>query len=110
MAERIVSQAINLAKKELSLNTITRHVCTYFGVKEKEVMSKTRKQGIVQARQISMYLSHKYTDLSYAEIGRQMGKKDHSTVLHSCSMVKRRLSTEKNFRHQVEEIEAGFKN
>lgn len=110
LAERIVSQAINLAKKELSLNTITRHVCTYFGVKEKEVISKTRKQGIVQARQISMYLSHKYTDLSYAEIGRQMGKKDHSTVLHSCSMVKRRLSTEKNFRHQVEEIEAGFKN
>ena len=73
-------------------------------------MSKTRKQGIVQARQLSMYLCHKYTDMSYAEIGRQMGKKDHSTVLHSCDMVARRLATEKNYRHQVEEIEASFKN
>lgn len=110
LAERIVSQAINLAKKELTLSTITRNVCTYYGVKEKEVMSKTRKQGIVQARQLSMYLCHKYTDMSYAEIGRQMGKKDHSTVLHSCDMVARRLATEKNYRHQVEEIEASFKN
>ena len=71
--------------------------------------SKSRKQTIVQARQLAMYLIHKYTDMTYSGLGRMFGKRDHSTVLYACNQVAHRIGVEKNFRREVEEIEATLK-
>ena len=84
-------------------------VCQHYGLKQREIVSKSRKQNIAQARQLAMYLIHKYTDLSYSQIGRRFGGRDHSTVLHGCNQVARRISVEKAFRHEVEELEAVLK-
>jgi chromosomal replication initiator protein len=56
-----------------------------------------------------MYLAHKYTETSYVQIGRKFGGRDHSTVIHSCNLVAGRISTEKDFRHEVESIESTLK-
>lgn len=108
LTERVVARAINLERQQITIDSILRTVCKHFGITTRDVLSKSRKQGIVQARQVAMYLSHKYTQKSYAEIGRQLGKKDHSTVLHSCDVTATRISTDTNFRHEVEGIEASF--
>ena len=68
-------------------------------------MSASRKQGIVLARQVAMYLTQKYTNLSSSQIGVIIGRRDHSTVLHACSTIERRISVDKNFRAEVENIE-----
>ena len=56
-----------------------------------------------------MYLIHKYTDMTYSGLGRMFGKRDHSTVLYACNQVAHRIGVEKNFRREVEEIEATLK-
>ena len=99
----------NLEKKELTLDDIVRKVCAHYGVKQRDLLSKSRRQGIVQARQLAMYLSHKYTDLSLSQIGRRIGGRDHSTVLHSCAQVERRVATDKGFRREMEELECALK-
>ena len=109
LTARVVARAVNLEKRELTVETILSAVCQHYGVKQKEVLSKSRKQAIVQARQLAMYLCHKYTDMSYSQIGRQIGRRDHSTVLYSCDQTARRISIDKNFRHEVEELEAVLK-
>jgi chromosomal replication initiator protein len=63
----------------------------------------------VQARQLTMYLSKKYTDCSLSHIGKMIGKKDHATVLHACKAIKDQLEINKSFRSTVEEIEAKLK-
>ena len=109
LTARVVARAVNLEKRELTVETILSAVCQHYGVKQKEVLSKSRKQAIVQARQLAMYLCHKYSDMSYSQIGRQIGRRDHSTVLYSCDQTARRISIDKNFRHEVEELEAVLK-
>ncbi|MBQ5729795.1 MAG: chromosomal replication initiator protein DnaA [Bacteroidaceae bacterium] len=109
LAARVVARAINLEKKDLTIDSITNTVAKYYGVKAKELYAKSRKQVIVKARQVAMYLAHKYTETSYVQIGRKFGGRDHSTVIHSCNLVAGRISTEKDFRHEVESIESTLK-
>ncbi len=109
LAERIVARAVNLERKELTPESISQTVGQHYGVKQKEMVSKSRKQNISQARQVAMYLIHKYTGQSYSQIGRIFGGRDHSTVLHACNQVARRISVEKDFRHEIEAIEAALK-
>lgn len=78
-------------------------------MKQKDLSSKSRKQTIVQARQLAMFLIHKYTDTTYSHIGRMFGKRDHSTVLYACNQVTRRIGVEKTFRREVEELESVLK-
>ena len=56
-----------------------------------------------------MYLIHKYTDTTYSQLGRLFGKRDHSTVLYACNQTARRISVDKVFRREVEELEAALK-
>ena len=109
LTARVVARCVNLEKKELTLDDIVRKVCAHYGVKQRDLLSKSRRQGIVQARQLAMYLSHKYTDLSLSQIGRRIGGRDHSTVLHSCAQVERRVATDKGFRREMEELECALK-
>lgn len=109
LTQRVVARAVNLEKKELTSEDIIAAVCSSLGVKQKEIVSKSRKQMFVQARQVAMFLCHKYTDITYSQLGRIFGKRDHSTVLYACNQVSRRLSVDKTFRHEVEEIEAKLK-
>ena len=109
LTQRVVARAVNLERKELSADDIAATVGQRYGVKPKEMASKSRKQTIVQARQLAMYLIHKYTDMTYSGLGRMFGKRDHSTVLYACNQVAHRIGVEKNFRREVEEIEATLK-
>lgn len=110
LTQRIVARAVNLEQKGLSVDDIISAVCNRYGVKAKELMSKSRKQAVVLPRQLAMYLIHKYTDMSYSQLGRLFGKRDHSTVLYACNQMAHRISVDKQFRREVEELEAALKS
>lgn len=63
--------------------------------------TKTRKREIVTARQIAMYFSKQYTTASLAVIGREIGGKDHATVLHACKTIADLSDTERLFRGKL---------
>ena len=109
LTARVIRRVVNLEKKELNTEDIIQSVSQRYGLKVKDLTSKSRKQNIVQARQLSIYLCHKYTDTSYSQIGRIFGGRDHSTVLYSCEQVGHRISIDKDYRHEVEAIEALLK-
>ncbi len=109
LTARVVARIVNLEKKELTDDDIITAVCQHYGVKQRDVFSKSRKQNIVQVRQVAMYLCHKYTNMSYKQIGRRIGNRDHSTVVHACNQISRRLSVDKAFRREVEELESALK-
>jgi chromosomal replication initiator protein len=56
-----------------------------------------------------MFFSKTLTKSSLASIGAQIGRKDHATVLHACKTVNNLIDTDKQFRHDVEEIEKRLK-
>lgn len=110
LAERVVGNFVRKTKKELSIDQIQKVVSEYFDMDVSTLQSKTRKRHIVQARQIAMYFSKKMTKSSLANIGKEIGKRDHATVLHACKTVDNLKSTDKNFNKYVEDLQIKLKS
>lgn len=105
MTQQIIDRFVRNNVKELSVEYIINIVCDFFKISADQLALKTRKQQVVQARQIAMYLSKKYSNASLAAIGQQCGKKDHATVHHACKTINDRLETDKQFKAMMAEVE-----
>ncbi|MDG5768193.1 chromosomal replication initiator protein DnaA [Balneolales bacterium ANBcel1] len=105
MAKRILKDLIKETKKHISIESIQRLVCDYFGIDPNKVREKTRKQEIVEARQIAMYLSKTMTKSSLKTIGLHFGGRDHSTVIHAIGSVEDRLETSPKFQQIIKDIQ-----
>ena len=94
-----------ICSEELSINKIREAVCEYFDITSDELLARTRKRNIVQARQIAMFLCRNMlSNCSLATIGSEIGGKDHATVLHACTTVSDLMSTDKVFRKYVTDL------
>jgi chromosomal replication initiator protein len=109
LARQVVSQTVRLEKKQITIKNIQEAVCRYFNLDEALIQTKSRKREIVQARQIMMFFAKKYTDSSYAHIGKVIGGKDHATVIYSAITVKNLIETDKRFRSMIMAIEESLK-
>lgn len=109
LARRVVARLVNQARKEMTLDVIMTAVCEKYKAKSRDLTGKSRKKELVVLRQLVMYLAHKYSKLSISQIGREMGGRDHSTVLHSCNQAQHRLATDKAYRLEIEKLEASLK-
>lgn len=109
LAERVIKRAVKVDDEPLTIDDILDKVCVHYNVTPAQVNSKSRKQEYVRARQVSMYLAQKYTKMPAGRIGKLVGNRDHSTVIHSCSQVEKRLKTDKAFGAELERIEDSFK-
>lgn len=105
LAKKVVSNAIKVQERQISVELIEEEVCKYFDLEPDTIHSKSKKQEISQARQIAMYLSRKYTDKSYSCIGELIGKRDHATVLHACKNVGNWIETDKKLKICIQDIE-----
>jgi chromosomal replication initiator protein len=56
-----------------------------------------------------MYLAQKYTKMPASRIGLLIGGRDHSTVIHSCAAIEKRLKVDKAFVEEMNSIEQSFK-
>lgn len=91
LAERVIKRAVKIDDKPLTVDEIIETVCNHFNVSPSAVGGKSRKRDFVVARQVSMYLAQKYTKMPASRIGKLVGNRDHSTVIHSCTQVENRL-------------------
>ncbi|MDD7273906.1 MAG: chromosomal replication initiator protein DnaA [Prevotella sp.] len=109
LAERVLRRSVKINNEPLTIDEILEKVCTHFSVSTAAVHSRSRKQDIVLARQVSMYLAQKHTKMPASRIGKIIGGRDHSTVLHSCSQIEQRLKRDKGFTAELSNIESAFK-
>lgn len=105
LTQQILDRFLRNSVKEVSVEYIINVVCDYFTIPIEQLAMKTRKHQVVQARQIAMFLSKKYSKASLASIGKQCGNKDHATVHHACKTVSDRLETDRQFKAMLLDIE-----
>ncbi|HTO14393.1 MAG TPA: chromosomal replication initiator protein DnaA [Edaphocola sp.] len=105
MAKRVVKNLIKTSEKEIDLAEIQRMVCDYFHIDFEKLQSKSRLGDIVNARQIAMYLTKKFTKNSLKAIGNYYGKRDHTTVIHSIQKVEDFLNTDEDYKTSFLEIQ-----
>jgi len=105
LTKKVVKTAVKIEAKAITPDKIQDIVSSYFNIDLKDIHSKSRKQEIAKARQITMFLYKKHTNYSYAHIGNLVGKRDHATVLHACRTVQDLIDIDKSFRSTMVEIE-----
>lgn len=109
LAQRVIKRAVKIDDRPLTIDDILEKVCSFFNVTPTAINSRSRKHDIVIARQVSMYLAHKFTKMPASRIGKLVGGRDHSTVIHSCSQIEKRLQVDKKFNAELSSIENSFK-
>lgn len=79
-------------------------VCEQYGTKKEDIVSKKRNAEIVLPRQIIMYLCREHTDASLEEIGRILGKKDHTTVMSGINKIKQLIAYDDDLNRNLDVI------
>ena len=69
-------------------------VAEHYNISVSDIISKKKNKEIANPRQICMYLSRKYTDYSLQNIGKIMGNRDHTTVIHGHDKIGKMLETD----------------
>lgn len=105
LAKKIVKNFVKNMSPEVSIDFIQKAVCDYFEVPVDKLKEKTRKRQVVQARQLSMYLSKNFTKHSLKAIGKHFGGRDHSTVIHSCQAIQNLMDTDTKFKESVDDLQ-----
>ena len=108
MAQKAIRAIVRTKKREYTIDDILARVCDYYHVSEEDIAGKSRKQEIVNARQVAMYLADKHTGLSRSHIGRRIANRDHTTVIHSCDKVAENIKSSASFASAIKQIENYF--
>lgn len=106
LAKDVVRKVIGEVRTHLTIEEIQRRVCAHLNIPEDLIRAKTRRQEIVNARQIAMYLSKELTNCSLKTIGLHFGGRDHSTVIHAYQTVEDLSKTDAKYRSLVQQLRA----
>ncbi len=109
LVRKVVSSLVVAPERTVTVASIQEAVCGYYQLEPHMLQSNSRKREVVQARQIAMYLSRKYTKVSLSSIGEQIGNRDHATVLYAVKSIQNLVEVDKEVQYSVEAIEATLK-
>jgi chromosomal replication initiator protein len=104
LAREVLKVVVGDVRSPITIETIQRTVCEYFNIPEDMIRAKTRKQEIVNARQIAMYLAKELTNSSLKTIGLHFGGRDHSTVIHAYQSVEDQMRLDTKYQAHVTQI------
>lgn len=106
LAEEALKDVIYPNKpREVTPALIINVVAEHFGVKPEDITSKKRNSEFVQPRQVVMYLCRELTDTSYTNIGKLLGKKDHTTIIHGVNKITEELKLNEELKNKVDIIQ-----
>ncbi|HEU5349895.1 MAG TPA: chromosomal replication initiator protein DnaA, partial [Ktedonobacterales bacterium] len=91
-----------------SADTVLAVVARHYTVTMDDLRGKSRNHQIAWARQVAMYLLREETDASLFAIGRQLGGRDHTTIMHGCARVAKAIAGDEQARRDVEDLRASL--
>lgn len=100
----IVGTAVGDHRPGLTDKEIIAVVARYFGVTQAALRGPARRKSLVFARSVAVYLLRTLTDASYAQIGKELGKRDHTTIMHAMESLQLGIATDTATQHAVEEL------
>ena len=103
-AEKAINDVVLQKEKIISSDYIQDIVAKYFNIEKKDLVSTKKSNDIVYPRQIAMYLCRTTANLSFPQIGRDFGKKDHTTVMHACNKIEKEIKQNTNTKLIVESL------
>ena len=106
----VLSDILRANNKLITIEDIQKKVSEHFSVKMSEMFSARRSKSVVIPRQVAMYLSKELTNLSYPEIGRNFGGKDHTTIIHASKKIDKLLNENSHISEDIKLLKSILSN
>ena len=103
-AELIINEFKLKSEKVISSDFIKETVAKYFSINKNDLASEKRSNDIAFPRQIAMFLCRDVANMSFPQIGKDFGDRDHSTVMHAYNKIKKEVKDKNNTRLIVESV------
>ena len=108
LAEQVVSHIVAVRPPQITVADVIGAVAEHYNLSEKAITSQNRSKDISQARHIAIYLSKQLTHCSLTEIGFQMGRRTHATVLHSIRYINDQLDLDPVLRQRISQLKSAI--
>jgi len=80
---------------------IIQAVAEFYDLKKKDLEGPSRRREFVKPRQVVMYLLRETLKCSYPFIGKKLGGRDHTTAIHSCQKIQKKIEEDENFEEEI---------
>ena len=104
MAEKAINDIVSQQDKVISSDFIQETVAKYFNINAKDLKGSKRSNDIAFPRQIAMFLCRSVAQMSLPQIGKDFGKRDHTTVMHACNKIEKEIKDNQNTKLIVESV------
>jgi chromosomal replication initiator protein len=98
------------APGSLSVDQIIEAVAQFYNLGTKDLLGRRRSKDIVTARHVAMYLAREETDASLPQIGRALGGRDHTTVMHGHEKIRAQVEEDDRLRRDMLAIKESLYN
>jgi chromosomal replication initiator protein len=99
---QILAIDIESKRKRITPEKVIDTVCEVFDVTSREIKGKRRTAYVALSRQIVMYILRDSLEYPLEKVAKQVNRKDHTTVLHACERISKRMNEDKRFAEKVE--------
>ena len=101
---KLLEDIVALKSKNISTEKILGVVGDYFGISAMDLTSQRRNKELVWPRQIVMYLLRHEMSLSYPRIGKELNKKDHTTIIHGVGKIEKEIARNSELQKELSSI------
>lgn len=99
---RILQIDIDYKRKKITPTKVIEVVGDVFDVKPAEIRGNRRTSYVAECRQIVMYILRTELELSLEKVAREVNRKDHTTVLHACDKIKKKIEKDSRFNEKYQ--------
>ena len=105
LVKEVVNERLgNTLFKDITTEAIVKNVSERLNISEKNIVGKSRKVEIVQARQVSMFLCRDLMGTSLSNIGMFFGGRDHTTVMHAIKTIRKKHNENHRIKKLIDNI------
>lgn len=88
--------------ENISLDIIQKVIAENYNISVSDLKGKKRDRKYAFPRQIAIYISRELTEISYTELGIEIGGKDHSTVMHAYNKIAEEIKTDSSLQAKIQ--------
>jgi len=103
-AEGLIGNTRRSRPHYLTVKQVVDRTAKYFQLSADEICSAKRSKHIVLPRQVAMYLLRSELHLSFPKIAQELGRKDHTTAIHSVEKIEKAQKFDMSIREQIADI------
>ncbi len=93
-------------KRRATMRDVMEAVSRYYSVSIDDMVGKSRVREVLTPRQVSMYIGKEYLKVSFLELGKMFGNRDHTTVMNSHGKIHKGMQGDHNILREVHTLTA----